>query len=459
MLDSIMWPSWAGDAVNLVIGLGFCLGIILMNVPQHYLCWKHRSADGLSLAYILICTLSNFALVLATFMADYHTIMDLATSPDSAVAAIIGNNTAITANDATLEATSPSRMLLQDSDDESSDWLSMNFLLRAILVLNAGMPTIQNFMCCLVGVPSLVIYYFWFSAPLATLPIAEEICPPVGTAAVRQEQQPLLGRCPSTLEVQSGVQKDDDSTTQASCSSSQEELEAATPAVRRMSSSSFLSERYYYSDGTEARLGKFFTVLVWILVVIAIVISGVVLADGSPQMQTNLMQIWGSTAAVTNVILYIPQIITTHRNQHEGVLSLVSLAVSVGGDLAQIAFWIFSAGESVWVYGACAVDAGMQLILGAMIISLRKKRLLQERQQTAGTALIRQSYSYVYGGDDEDNSGDAAFALQQEEHKGEIEVVYGEIVEIYSCASTAVEMLWEKVAPTRSFDTPDAPTQ
>ena len=74
----MVWPVWVLEAANLVVGLGFCLGILLMNFPQHYQCWKHRSAEGLSLAYILICTISNVTLWLATLLGDYNTILEIA---------------------------------------------------------------------------------------------------------------------------------------------------------------------------------------------------------------------------------------------------------------------------------------------------------------------------------------------------------------------------------------------
>ena len=38
--------EWVTVGMEVMVGLGFCIGILLMNIPQHYLCWKHRSADS-----------------------------------------------------------------------------------------------------------------------------------------------------------------------------------------------------------------------------------------------------------------------------------------------------------------------------------------------------------------------------------------------------------------------------
>ena len=87
------WPEWVVAGAEVTVGLGFCLGILLMNLPQHYLCWKHRSAEGLSLAYILICTISNATLALATVMGDYDEIVALASADSTGTAFEVGNAT------------------------------------------------------------------------------------------------------------------------------------------------------------------------------------------------------------------------------------------------------------------------------------------------------------------------------------------------------------------------------
>lgn len=101
-----------------------------------------------------------------------------------------------------------------------------------------------------------------------------------------------------------------------------------------------------------------------------------------------MLEGWGSTAALTNMILYIPQIITTYRAQHEGVLSLASLWISVIGDGLLAIFWVISAGESVWVYMSLAADAGMQLILIVMIMRFRRERKERQQQQQSYVLLV-----------------------------------------------------------------------
>ena len=158
------WPDWVVAGAEVTVGLGFCVGILLMNLPQHYLCWKHRSAEGLSLAYILICTISNATLALATVMGDYDEIV--------ALAATTGSSTAFDAANATQD----NSMAFQN--DGGASRRSLLFwqtllpeeepipgMLRLLKILNACMPTIQNFMSLWVGVPSLLVYYFWFSRP------------------------------------------------------------------------------------------------------------------------------------------------------------------------------------------------------------------------------------------------------------------------------------------------------
>jgi uncharacterized protein with PQ loop repeat len=144
-----------------------------------------------------------------------------------------------------------------------------------------------------------------------------------------------------------------------------------------------------YSDGTEYHLAKKLTLIVWLMVLVSIVISGVVIWSKNTAYESILLEILGSTSAITNTILYFPQIVTTYRNQHEGVLSLVSLAINVIGDISIAVYWIMSAHESVWVYSSCAADAGMQLILIGMIIDFRIQRRRQQWRQ-------RDEYQSIY---------------------------------------------------------------
>lgn len=401
------WPCWAVEALNFVIGCGFLLGLILMNVPQHYQCWKHRSAEGLSLGYILICTISNVTLTLASLMGDYHIIIDVVTNATDATNGMdigdLWNNTEASAI----------RSLLQDSvgGDSSTSQSFEKVLFRVFATLNACMPTMQNFMSILVGVPSLIFYYFLFSKPQPHRPTLHRR---------PASQQPLLSQM--TASTSSLTDEEDEQHAAASTS----------PDV------SLVSRRYFYSDGTEFRLGVICTVLVWLLCLVCFIVSGVVLAVDSTAWETTLLQVWGSTAAITNMLLYFPQIVTTWRNQHEGVLSMAALWISVAGDVGLCIFWIVASSETVWVYASCVADAGMQLILIGMILDFRKKRA---RQRT--DALGDYGFVYNVASDDQDYHTEHNSSNSK---PGEIEVVYGEVMEIYSSAASALELLWETSA-------------
>jgi uncharacterized protein with PQ loop repeat len=399
------WPCWAVEATDFIIGCGFLLGLILQNVPQHYQCWKHRSAQGLSLGYILICTVSNVTITLASLMGDYHIIIDAATNLTAAADGMdidddLWNNTEV----------SNSRSLLQDgvgSDSSTSRSQALEqVLFRIFATMNACMPTMQNFMSILVGVPSLIFYYFLFSKAQPYLPTRHRR---------PSSQQPLLSQMTeSTLS----LTDDEDE---------QDTAVSASPEV------SIVSRRYYYSDGTEFRIGVILTILAWLVCVVCFILSGVVLAVDSTAWETTLLQVWGSTAAITNIFLYVPQIVTTWRNQHEGVLSMASLWISVAGDVALCIFWIVASNETVWVYASNIADAGMQLILIGMILDFRKKRARQRTEELG-------DYGFVYN-----VSGDQDYHTENISNRkpGEIEVVYGEVLEIYSRAASALELLYE----------------
>ena len=176
--------EWVTVGMEVMVGLGFCVGILLMNIPQHYLCWKHRSADGLSLAYILICTISNATLALATIMGDYNEIMTqllATTTTTTATTVLTTTETDIFSNTSTTSSNNSILLIEANHDNDSSTeqrsmlWFwAASFLpseepipglLRCLKTLNAAMPTIQNFMSLWIGVPSLLVYYFWFSRP------------------------------------------------------------------------------------------------------------------------------------------------------------------------------------------------------------------------------------------------------------------------------------------------------
>ena len=66
MRDAVIEAS-----LDLAVGLGFCLGCLAVYLPQHVRCWTLRSADGLSIWTILLCTCSNVTLFLASLLEDY----------------------------------------------------------------------------------------------------------------------------------------------------------------------------------------------------------------------------------------------------------------------------------------------------------------------------------------------------------------------------------------------------
>jgi uncharacterized protein with PQ loop repeat len=61
-------------AVDVVVGLVICAGIVGSYIPQHIACWKARSAEGLSLSTLNFCALSMTTRLLATYLGDHGTI-------------------------------------------------------------------------------------------------------------------------------------------------------------------------------------------------------------------------------------------------------------------------------------------------------------------------------------------------------------------------------------------------
>jgi uncharacterized protein with PQ loop repeat len=66
--------SVADLALDVVVGLVICAGIVASYIPQHYACWKARSAEGLSLSTLNICAISMTTRLLATYLGDHGTI-------------------------------------------------------------------------------------------------------------------------------------------------------------------------------------------------------------------------------------------------------------------------------------------------------------------------------------------------------------------------------------------------
>jgi hypothetical protein len=190
--------------------------------------------------------------------------------------------------------------------------------LRILQSLNVAMPTFQNLVCVGLGIPTYAIYYFWFA-----------------------------------------------------------------PTISREQDEVSLTSEESPRDRPKHRVDVVATAMTWIFVALALAVSvWALLTTPESSFTILLMKFWGATAAFTNVVQWIPQIDTTWRAKHEGVLSLVALTSAVVGDFLLGAFWIISKGETVWVYGTLAVDAAMQTALLGMILQFRRRRRLYTVEET-----------------------------------------------------------------------------
>jgi uncharacterized protein with PQ loop repeat len=61
-------------ALDVVVGLVICAGIVASYIPQHYACCKARSAEGLSLSTLNISAISMTTRLLATYLGDHGSI-------------------------------------------------------------------------------------------------------------------------------------------------------------------------------------------------------------------------------------------------------------------------------------------------------------------------------------------------------------------------------------------------
>jgi hypothetical protein len=175
------------------------------------------------------------------------------------------------------------------------------------------MPTIQNVITIVVGTPTYAIYYFYFS----------------------QKQTSILQNENAELHRHQTIQ-----------------------------------------DGTKHRFEVSVTVITWLLVLLAMTGSIWVLIIFGPTSSVvfALAKFWGVASAVTNTVQWIPQIDATWMAQHEGILSLWSLVVSVLSDILVTAYWALGPGESFWVYMSNATDASLQVVLIVMIFYFRLRR-------------------------------------------------------------------------------------
>jgi len=113
-------------ALDLLLGIGFSVGCIVVYIPQHVNCWKLKSAEGLSIWTILLCTVSNVTLFLASLLEDYPKI---AAACD------------------------------QHNDDRA---------LCILRTINESVPAFQNLLAILTGIPTYAFYYFCFGKPETT---------------------------------------------------------------------------------------------------------------------------------------------------------------------------------------------------------------------------------------------------------------------------------------------------
>jgi PQ loop repeat len=188
---------------------------------------------------------------------------------------------------------------------------STSFLVHILFIANACMPTIQNSITIVAGTPTYAFYYFYYTQQLQQNENSE-----------RRDQ-------PSTS-----------------------------------------------GHGKKHRFEVTVTVITWLVVALAVSGSVWVLIINGPtsNVVTALAKFWGAASAVTNTVQWIPQIDATWMAQHEGILSIWSLIISVLSDILVATYWAFGPGESFWVYLSNATDATLQVALIGMICYFRIRR-------------------------------------------------------------------------------------
>jgi hypothetical protein len=146
-------------------------------------------------------------------------------------------------------------------------------MIHTLHVANVCMPTIQNLITIVAGTPTYAIYYFYFT---------------------RREGIDL-----------------------------------------RLDTSSNQAPQQLNMNDTKYRFEVIITTICWLSIIIAISGSaGVLFVFGSTsQIVITLAKIWGLASAITNTIQWIPQLDATWTAQHEGILSVSSLIISVLADI------------------------------------------------------------------------------------------------------------------------------
>jgi uncharacterized protein with PQ loop repeat len=192
-------------------------------------------------------------------------------------------------------------------------------------VANLGMPMLQSLLMVCVGTPSYIVYFFRFgSSPNGV---------DLGTHSTNASDRASGGREVIVIPIHESRQR---------------------------------AELTY-------------TLLTWAAIVVTSVASAWAMVKFGSQsaVVTFLVKFWGAIATFTNLVQWIPQIDTTWKAKHEGVLSISSLIFSVLGDLLLAFFWIGGNGESIWVYMTLAADASMQVILIGIILLFQRQRRSQ----------------------------------------------------------------------------------
>jgi PQ loop repeat len=183
-------------------------------------------------------------------------------------------------------------------------------MIHTLHIANACMPTIQNLVTIVAGTPTYAIYYFKFT---------------------RKENSVVTSASNGTRQPRNGAK--------------------------------------YWFEVT-------ITAICWLLIIL--VVSGSVwvlsILGSTSKFVIELSKFWGFASAITNTVQWIPQIHATWTAQHEGILSVSSLIISVLSDVLVAIFWIVGPGETLWIYMSLATDAILQVVLIGMIYCFRLKR-------------------------------------------------------------------------------------
>ena len=171
-------------------------------------------------------------------------------------------------------------------------------------------------------------------------------------------------------------------------------------------------------SGKKHRFEVTVTVITWLVVILAL--SGsiwiLILFGPSSNIVSALAKFCGAAAAVTNTIQWVPQIDATWMAQHEGILSMWSLIISVLSDILVATYWAFGPGESFWVYLSNATDAALQVVLIGMICYFRLRRrqiaVNDHRHELRVDSLSRQLL-FTPANVNETQHGTGTFAVEQ----------------------------------------------